>query len=237
MRVVWLSGGASSFVAAMLSKPDKVVYIDVANQHPDTLRFILDCQDKLGQRVEILRDVKHSASVDVCIDKYHYLNGVGGAPCTLHLKKRVREEWERTLSEPPTYIWGYDSTEENRAKRLDENSEFENEFPLIEHGLTKENVHALLMDTGIKRPAMYELGYSNNNCIGCVKGGKGYWNKIRKDFPAVFNRRAKQERAIGASCIKGRFLDELKEGEGNMATEIMPQCSFDCVGLLEGEDK
>ncbi len=37
---------------------------------------------------------------------------------------------------------------------------------------------------------MYDLGYPNNNCIGCVKGGMGYWNKIRKDFPEVFQKRA-----------------------------------------------
>lgn len=56
---------------------------------------------------------------------------------------------------------------------------------------------------------MYDLGYPNNNCVGCVKGGMGYWNKIRVDFPEVFERRARQEREIGHSCIKGVFLDEL----------------------------
>ena len=41
---------------------------------------------------------------------------------------------------------------------------------------------------------MYDMGYPNNNCIGCVKGGMGYWNHIRKDFPEVFDSRAKLER-------------------------------------------
>ena len=75
--------------------------------------------------------------------------------------------------------------------------------------LTKEDTHAILNRLGIRRPAMYDLGYQNNNCIGCVKGGMGYWNKIRKDFPEVFERRAKLEREIEHSCIKGVFLDEL----------------------------
>lgn len=35
---------------------------------------------------------------------------------------------------------------------------------------------------------MYDLGYANNNCIGCVKGGIGYWNKIRIDFPEESDR-------------------------------------------------
>ena len=67
---------------------------------------------------------------------------------------------------------------------------------------------------------MYDLGYPNNNCIGCVKGGMGYWNKIRVDFPEVFERRVRQERETGRSCIKGIFLDELEPDRGNMHMEI-----------------
>lgn len=83
---------------------------------------------------------------------------------------------------------------------------------------------------------MYDLGYSNNNCVGCVKGGKGYWNRIRVDFPEVFERRAKEEREVGHSCIKGVFLDELDPNAGRMEKEVMPVCGFDCLGILEGEE-
>lgn len=83
--------------------------------------------------------------------------------------------------------------------------EYNHIFPLIDSNLTKEDAHGLLDRLGIKRPAMYDSGYKNNNCIGCVKGGMGYWNKIRKDFPDVFEKRAKLEREIGATCIK-RYL-------------------------------
>lgn len=60
----------------------------------------------------------------------------------------------------------------------------------------------MLWKAGIEIPAMYKMGYNNNNCIGCVKGGMGYWNKIRKDFPKVFDRMAKIEREVGATCLK-----------------------------------
>jgi hypothetical protein len=70
-------------------------------------------------------------------------------------------------------------------------------------------------------PAMYQLGYRNNNCIGCVKGGIGYWNKIRRDFPEAFDRMAKAERAIGRKLFKreGVYLDELDPARGNHADE------------------
>ena len=71
----------------------------------------------------------------------------------------------------------------------------------------------MLWKAGIKQPAMYSMGYNNNNCIGCVKGGMGYWNKIRKDFPDVFNEVAQIERDVGATCLKDKdgriFLYEL----------------------------
>lgn len=49
-------------------------------------------------------------------------------------------------------------------------------------------------------------------------------------------RRAKEEREVGHSCIKGVFLDELDPNAGRMEKEIMPVCGFDCLGILEGEE-
>lgn len=104
--------------------------------------------------------------------------------------------------------------------------------PLIERNLTKADTLAMLWASGIKLPQMYELGYRNNNCIGCVKGGKGYWNKIRVDFPAVFAGRAAREREIGASIIhdeNGRvFLDELPRDAGRHDDMPDIECGVFC---------
>ena len=75
---------------------------------------------------------------------------------------------------------------------------------------------------------MYELGYPNNNCIGCIKGGMGYWNKIKKDFPDVFNDRCKMERDIGGRVFKDFFLDELPENRGRKQKIIIPDCGLFC---------
>lgn len=227
MRVGWFSCGCSSLVACKLARPDKVIYIHVTNQHPDTIRFLSEAGWVLGD-IEILQSMEYIGVDDVITTK-RYINGPAGAACTLELKKRVRQEWEKAHFERHTYIWGFDVTETSRAERTVESMpEFNHEFPLIENGLTKEDCHALCEDWGIKRPAMYDLGYPNNNCIGCVKGGMGYWNKIREDFPAVFKRRAKQEREIGHSCINGVFLDELEPGRGRNEI-IVPDCSLACM--------
>ena len=228
-KVCWLSAGVSSFIAGYLAEGvDEFIYINVEDQHPDSMRFIKDCEQFLEKPVTILKSTY--GSVERVVKQFRYINGVYGARCTQVLKKRVRKEWEDKNKEYDiTYVWGFDLEEQHRAEQLLESMpEFNHEFPLIDKMLTKEDAHAILDRLGILRPAMYDMGYQNNNCIGCVKGGMGYWNKIRKDFPEVFERRAKLEREIGHSCIKGVFLDELDPERGRMEDEIMQDCGIMC---------
>lgn len=61
---------------------------------------------------------------------------------------------------------------------------------------------------------MYQLGFKNNNCIGCVKASSPkYWNSVRVLFPDVFEKRSKISREIGCKLVRYKgvqiFLDEL----------------------------
>lgn len=216
-------------MACYLTKDiDEIIYTHVADQHPDSLRFLHDCEELLGRKITILQSDRYR-DVDDVISKTRYINGPGGASCTRVLKKEVRKQWEKDHPDHHIYVWGFDATEKRRAERLETAmADYEHEFPLIEHGLTKEDVHGLADRLGIKRPVMYDLGYPNNNCVGCVKAGMGYWNKIRVDFPEVFKKRAEREREIGHSCIKGVFLDELEPGRGRIQDEILEDCGIAC---------
>ena len=226
MRVAWLSGGVSSFIAAYLAKPDRCIYIDVDDQHPDTMRFIRDCEEVLGMECEVLRS--EYGSVENVARTFGYLVGPHFAKCTEVLKRRVRKEWESRQTEPVTYVWGYDAGERHRAERLLEAMpQFGHEFPLIDANLAKDEVHGMAERLGVKRPAMYDMGYRNNNCVGCVRGGKGYWNAIRRDFPDVFASRSRLERDLGAHIIKDCYLDELEPDAGRM-DEVVPQCGIMC---------
>lgn len=229
MKVVWLSAGVSSFIAGYLAKDvDKFIYIDIADQHPDSMRFIKDCEKVLNREIEILRSDEFE-DVAAVVRKYKFINSPHGAPCTGMLKRKVRKHWENQhKGEQLTYVWGFDFSEKNRAERLKQTMfEYQHEFPLIDHYMSKEEAHGMLERLGIKRPAMYDLGYSNNNCIGCLKGGMGYWNKIRQDFPEVFEQRAKLEREIGHSCLKECYLDELDPNRGR-GNEIVADCGIMC---------
>ena len=233
MRYIsWFSAGCSSFVAAYLLKEklNRCVYIDIENQHPDSMRFVKDAEKLLEIEIEIIKSSDYT-SVDDVIERDRYINGPSGAACTRRLKREVREKWEREnqIDQDDVYIWGYDITEKDRAKHLERRMTYvDHAFPLIDKQLSKSEVHGICSRLRLKRPQMYDMGYPNNNCIGCVKGGMGYWNRIRKDFPDVFERRAQQEREIGRSCINGVFLDELDPERGDMNTEVFESCSIMC---------
>ena len=237
LKVCWLSAGVSSFIAGYLAGDvDEWIYIDITDQHQDSLRFIKDCEKVIRKNVTILtseyKDVDTACRVGGFINRPQV-----GAYCTKYLKKRVRKQWEYEHKDCDiTYVWGFDLKEKNRAERtVESNPHAKHEFPLIEKGLSKQDCHAMLENLGIKRPIMYDMGYPNNNCIGCVKGGMGYWNKIRKDFPEVFERRAKLERDLNCSCINGIFLDELEPNRGNMSMEVFPECSIMCYIAEKGD--
>ena len=237
-EVCWFSGGVSSFVACYLRKDiiDEIFYIDIDDQHPDTMRFLKDCEKVLNKEIKILKSPMEN--VENVVRKSKFINSPYGAPCTKILKKKVRQEWEKIQDEEITYVWGYDSEEKKRIERLKNTMiEYDHRFPLLENSLTKKDAHGILHKLNIRRPIMYDMGYKNNNCIGCVKGGMGYWNKIRQDFPEVFNSRAKLEREIGASCIKGVFLDELDPKRGRIENEIMKECGIMCEIILMNEEK
>lgn len=229
-KVCWFSCGASSFLAAWLVRDtvDDIIYTHVANQHPDSLRFLYDCEKLLNRKITVLQSDYYHDIYDVFRAR-QLINTPHGAPCTSVLKKAVRKRWECEHPGKYIYVWGFDCTERSRAERLVENMpNVQHEFPLIDNNLTKEDVHGYCQSLGIKRPVMYDLGYNNNNCVGCVKGGMGYWNKIRKDFPEVFDKMASIERELGSTCINGVYLDELDPNRGRQDNIVIPECDIFC---------
>lgn len=240
LTVAWLSAGVSSFIATYLVREeiDEFYYIDIDDQHPDSMRFIKDCEKVLGKPIKILKSLYGSVENAIRAGGLMRCARTGYAFCTDWLKKRVRKEQfeDYHQNDEVTYVWGFDCSERNRAERLFESMpNFSHRFPLIEQSLTKQDCHSMLARLGIKRPKMYDLGYNNNNCIGCVKGGVGYWNKIRKDFPKVFEGRAKLERLLDARCLKECFLDELDPNRGLESPIILEDCGIFCELALKND--
>ncbi len=237
MKVIaWWSAGVTSAVATKLAIDEfgaenvEPIYFAIDSAHADNARFKAECEEWYGKEITTERaPERYKDQFDVIL-KDKYVNGPAGARCTLVLKKRVRQRLERDR-EYTAQVFGFEYTkkEVNRAIRFQEQyPDAKPLFPLIENKMNKPECLYYLERQGIKRPVMYTLGYGNNNCIGCVKGGMGYWNKIRKDFPDTFDKMAKAEREVGNSCIRNKFLDELNPEAGREQKIITPDCGNFC---------
>lgn len=241
--VCWFSCGAASAVAtkimlqqASILFPDVPVVIansPIQEEHFDNDRFLEECQTWFGQEIIKLYNPyypKGRNSIYEVFRRRNFLKSPNGAPCTMQLKRVPRGSFQ-LLGD--LHVFGYDITELDRAQDFEErNPTLKTFFPLIEFNLSKNDCLAMLKDAQIDLPEMYKLGYLNNNCIGCVKGGMGYWNKIRKDFPEVFEKMSKTEREIGHALLKDRkgpvWLDELEPDRGRYTDEPDIDCSFSC---------
>ena len=248
--IAWFSCGVTSAVACKLAiqKYGKsnvaVAYMVIDSAHEDNERFIRECEEWFGMPIERIRTPKYRDQFDV-IKKTKYINGAAGARCTLELKKKVRWDYEQ-MHPGSSQVFGFEfaKREINRAIRFAEQyPDTRPEFPLIENRIDKKKCAGLLLRQGIALPKMYDLGFYNNNCIGCVKGGAGYWNHIRKHFPDTFTRMSKLEREVGRSCMRKRvpdpdnadkmislpkWLDKLDPNEGHKQKPILPDCGTFC---------
>lgn len=236
--VVWFSCGAASAVAAKLTvrdSPDAVLaYCETNAEHPDNERFLVDCEQWIGAKVQRLSSTEYIDTWHVWEDR-RYIAGIAGAPCTGALKRSPREAFQRPGD---VHVFGYTADEDDRAKlfRLN-NPTLTCAFPLITKGLTKEACLAMVQGTGIVLPVMYGLGFSNNNCIPCPKAtSPSYWAAIRKHFPDHFERMAKLSRELNARLvILGRadgknirgFIDEVPADQSTL-NPIAPACDFLC---------
>lgn len=252
--VSWFSCGAASAVATKLAiqaangREVVVAYCDTSRrEHPDNMRFLADCEKWFGQEILILGNDEYERDPDVVFRKTRFLVGPSGARCTAELKRKVRLGFQQVADR---VVLGYTAEEGHRLERTAKAEPLVDFWPvLIERGLTKDDCLGVVSRAGIELPTMYKLGYRNNNCLGCVKGQAGYWNKIRVDFPERFAEMAAIERELGRAICKREWtedgvrhleripLDRLPPDLGNYGSEPDISCGIICQSAsLEIQD-
>jgi hypothetical protein len=235
------SCGAASAVATKLILSEfgqthdvQIINAYIAEEHPDNQRFLADCERWFGRPITVLRDTRYGASAQTVWHQKQWIKSRFGASCSRALKRDVLEKFSLPGD---VKVLGFTAEEQDRFDNLvDRSPDMEIKAPLIERGLGKADCLAMIERAGIELPAMYRLGYNNNNCIGCCKGGEGYWNKIRKDFPVVFQRAADIQAGIGLGAYLFRdrntgerySLHDLPADKGRHDDEPEISCSFFC---------
>lgn len=234
-RIVWFSRGAASAIAWMVTRrsdPECIaVHCATGAEHPDSDRFEREWAARMNAPIVTLRSQTYADTWDVW-EKRRWLAGIDGALCTGELKVAPRIEFQRP---DDIHVFGYtaDAQDVKRAERLRANYfEMRIETPLIDAGLTKAAVLAMVEREGIEIPEMYRLGFQNNNCIPCSKAtSPNYWSLVRKTHPEQFERMAALARDLGVKLCRidgeRRFIDEIP-ADWPTTDPIVPACDFLC---------
>lgn len=231
-RVIsWFGRGAASAVSTALVPEAIPVVCDTGAEHHDNDRFEADCEVWWGRKVTHLKSDRYPDTWTFW-EKRRWLAGPQGALCTTELKVMPRLAFQHPYD---AHVFGYtaDAADRKRADLLRLNyPEMKILTPLIDRGLTKAACLAIVKSAGINLPPMYAMGFSNNNCIPCVKAtSPNYWALVRKQFPEQFERMVKLSRELGVRLcrIKGirSFIDEIPL-DWPTTEAIAPSCDFLC---------
>lgn len=221
--LAWFSCGAASAVATKKTielygsthQVEPVYCNTLSSEHPDNIRFLKQCEAWFGRSIRILSSEVYS-SVDEVIEKTRYMSGLAGARCTTELKKKPRHAFAQP---DDTHVFGFTFDEQKRIREFEaRNPELNLKWVLRDQEITKSDCYRILTASNIGLPAMYKLGFDNNNCPGCVKASSPwYWDMVRTHFPEVFKKRCEQSRALGVRLVEIHhheriFLDELPPG-------------------------
>lgn len=238
--VCQFSCGAASAVATKLALAKygethdvQIVNAFIVQEHEDNRRFLTDCEKWFGRTVTVLRDEKYGASTIEIFRRKQFMKTRFGAACTTELKRKLLDKWK----EPgDVMVFGFTTEEVDRLENFrDRNPGRPVLAPLIDAGLGKTDCKAMIERAGIELPLMYRMGYDNANCIGCVKGGEGYFRAIREDFPEQFEELAVVQESIGEGAFLFRnratgerySLRDIPPGPARR-NEALPACSFFC---------
>lgn len=215
--ICWWSGGITSAVTCKLCidifgiENVRFIFIDTYNEDEDTYRFKKDCEKWFGAEIETISGVEKYGTVQDIWRKHKSLNVATGAICSTVLKRKVREDWQKS-NDYDYQAFGFELSECKRALSMTLNHpKAKAIYPLLLYGSSKKDCTAIVQDAGLKVPNMYQLGYKNNNCFktGCVQGGIGYWQKIQREYPDKFNAMADMEHEL--TNAKGKPVTMLKD--------------------------
>lgn len=234
--LAWVDGANSAVMTklALTADPEVIpVHVDLGDSvDADSHRFIDDLEGWLDKPIIRIRSMEF-ANIDEVFEKRKYLAGINGAPCTGAMKVAPRLDFQLPSD---THLWGYtaDPRDAKRMTNMRENYPYlKQDAPLIAKGITKAACHAILARAGIRRPRVYDLGFPNGNCIGCVKASSpDYWALVRLHFPETFARRAAQDRRFGRNKVRingeRRCLDELP-ADWPIRNPDVTTCDFLCL--------
>lgn len=195
------SGGVGSFMAAKRvveeygSENTILLFTDTKSEDEDLYRFITETTAYLKSKLVNLSDGRDVWEV---FKDVKFLGNSRIAPCTRILKQTLAREWieENYDPEDVTLYVGIDWSEAHRLEKIKENWKPYKIFaPLMDKPyLSKEDIFGVLKNIGIRKPRLYDMGFSHNNCGGfCCKAGQGHFANLLQQMPERYEYHEKKE--------------------------------------------
>lgn len=188
-HIISYSGGLGSFAVACWVKEKysndeiKLVFTDTNFEDEDLYRFIKESSQKLGLELVVIKNTDNPL---ILMEKDKFLYNSRIANCSKKLKSKPFAEWLKSKDKQNIILYfGIGFEESHRTKAIQANYKgWQVSFPLVDNIIDSS---AYLEKYQIKRPVLYDKGFSHNNCGGrCVKGGIGHWLTLLKKDNARF---------------------------------------------------
>lgn len=240
--IVGFSGGVTSAWCAgwaLRNFPkDEVVFLfhDTKEEHPDTYRFIREMAEALQHPVTEQSDGRSVTQL------FYDQNAIANnrmAFCSRILKAEQRDKYFKYLRSigvtEIVNVVGFSLIEEQRVQRATARAEasgYSVRFPVVEDGVSKQECADWCNSLGVRPSEMY-LWSEHSNCIGCVRGGKAYFLKVKENAPEVFEQRASLEEEFGHTILKDMSLRVL--ADIGLKRPVKPRESID-IGYCDCGD-
>ena len=218
-HIVSFSGGIGSFfttkrlVENYKSENVIMVFCDTNTEDEDLYRFNEDVKN-FFKDVEFIT-LKEGRDIWECAFEDNFLYNSRVANCTIKLKSRVFKKWLKENYKPEECIihLGFDYQELHRLEKAKKNwLPYIVEAPLIEAPYySKLDMFEMLeKDYNIKKPRLYTLGFSHNNCGGfCFKAGIGHFKQLYDKMPDRYEYHMEKEKEL---------IKQIKENKGQEVT-------------------
>jgi hypothetical protein len=203
--IVQFSGGVGSFAAACYCikkygrENTHLLFADTKMEDEDLYRFLNETEKFLGIPITRICEGRDPWQV---FEDVKYLGNSRIDPCSRILKREFCRKWiEQNYPNPDSnlvqFVIGIDWIEQHRLINAIENwKPYTIIAPLVDdiHYDKNKFMNTMEKDFGIKRPRLYEMGFSHNNCGGfCIKAGKAHFLNLLKNMPERYKYHEERE--------------------------------------------
>lgn len=228
MRVIFYSGGALSWAAAMRTierhgRDDvRLLFTDTSMEDEDLYRFIDQSEHQLGVDIIRLRDGR--TPWDVFKDR-RMIGNTRMDPCSEALKRKPAQAWLKDHAPAgTTLVFGIDWTEMHRLdglrRRYGEQG-YAVEAPMCDAPwMSKSDVLRWMRAEGLEPPRLYGMGFAHNNCGGfCVRAGHAHFKHLLREMPERYREHEIKEQELRDYLGKDvSILRDREDGETDPMT-------------------